>query len=153
MKPLVVAVLAWVAILPPSRLGAQLTPCTFTRGLPNCDASAFQKTLSAARVVSYNKSSLDGVASKQMFSLLTALGKQVLPSSRHPDLVFELTQPDTSGVFVGPSGVELARLRVYGPGGRGPLLWEEVYKDQPDVPWPSAVLYLLQRFRTRFPAT
>ncbi len=135
----------------PSRLIAQAAPCTFTRGIPNCNQSAFQRTWAAAHVVSYNKSSLDAVASKELFTLLTALGKQVLPASPHSDLVFELTEPDTSGVFVGPSGVERARLRVYGPGLRGPLLWEEVYQDQPDVPWPSAVLYLLERFRARFP--
>ncbi len=152
MKLFIVAVLASFAVLPQSRLAAQLVPCTFTRGLPTCDASAFQKTFSVAHVVSYNRASLDAVASRQMFKLLTELGKQVLPASQHPDLIFELTQPDTSGVFVGPSGVELARLRVYGPGSRGPLLWEEVYQDQPDVPWPSAVLYLLQHFRARFPA-
>ena len=101
--------------------------------------------------MSYNKAALDAIASKQMFNLLTQLGKKVLPASQRPDLLFELSQPDSSGVFVGPSGVDLARLRVYGAGFHGPLLWEEVYRDQPDVPWPSAVLYLLDRFRTRFP--
>ena len=131
-------------------LAAQRPACTVEKGFATCDQARFAKALTSARTATYNRATLDAVNAKQLSAMLVSLGKQVVASGQPADLIFDLSQPDSSGVFVGPSGVDRARLRVYGPGPRGPLLWEEIYQDQPDVPWPSAVLYLLQQFKTRF---
>jgi len=130
---------------------AQITPCTFANGEPTCNSAAFKQSLAAARTVSFNESDLNPYFAKQLAELLTSLGKQIIPFADHPDLTFALTFPSTEGVFVGPAGVVLARLRVYGPGARTPLVWEETYMDQPDVPLQAAVLYLLKQFHEGFP--
>jgi hypothetical protein len=125
---------------------AQDTPCNLSGTDPVCDRAAFKRAFASAANVSFNRSALDPIAAKQLYDTLTSLGKHIVGDSDHPRLIFVLTEPDLNGVFVGPSGVVLARLRVYAPNGRT-LLWEETYTDQPDVPLPSAVLYLLQQFR------
>lgn len=138
--------------LVPFSATAQAKPCVIGNTDPVnnttvCDLPAFKTAFANTPYVSYNSDKLDPVASKQLRDMLTSLGKQIVSTSGHPSLFFSLTQPDLNGVFVGPAGVVLARLRVYSPSQT--LLWEETYTDQPDVPWPSAVLYLLQSFRTR----
>jgi hypothetical protein len=138
----------------PTFAQTQTQPCTVTQhDDPICDQVAFQKTFSAARSVTFNQDKLDRYAAKQLQETLTSLGKQVVPVGDRSQLGFELTQPSTDGIFVGPSGIVLARLQVFGPGPRRPLLWEETYRDQPDVPWQSAVLYLLRQFHDRFAPT
>ena len=127
---------------------AQVTPCTFDRGEPTCNQAGFQKTFAVAATVRYNQATLDPYAARQLAAMLSRLGKEVVSPGEHAGLVFELSQPNTDGIFVGPSGIILARLRVYAGNGRT-LLWEETYRDQPDVPWQSAVLYVLQQFRDR----
>ena len=130
---------------------AQITPCTFRQQEPICDKSAFAKAFAAAKTVSFNEADLNPYFAKQLAELLTSRGKQIIPFADHPDLTFALTFPSTEGVFVGPSGVVLARLRIYGPSASTPLVWEETYMDQPDVPLQAAVQYLLKQFHDRFP--
>jgi hypothetical protein len=130
---------------------AQIHPCTFRQDEPTCNQAAFKQTFAAARTVSFNESDLNPYYAKQLAALLTSYGKQIVPFADHPDLTFSLIFPSTEGVFVGPSGVTLARLRIYGPGASTPLLWDETYMDQPDVPLQAAVQYLLKQFRQRFP--
>ncbi len=143
--------LTFLAVSSSIPASAQTKPCVVGNSDPAnnttvCDLAAFKIAFAATKYVSYNADKLDAVAAKQLRNTLTSLGKQIVSDSDHPSLFFDLTQPDLNGVFVGPSGVVLARLRVYAPDGRT-LLWEETYTDQPDVPWPAAVLYLLQQFR------
>ena len=133
---------------------AQNQPCkTPKNDDPVCDQAAFHKTLAATRSVTINQDKLDPYAAKQLQEMLTSLGKQVVPFGVRSQLGFELTQPSTDGVFFGPSGIVLARLQVFGPGPNRPLLWVEEYRDQPDVPWQSAVLYVLRQFHDRFAPT
>jgi hypothetical protein len=137
----------------PMVAAAQAKPCVIGNSDPVnnttvCDLPAFKLAFANAKYVSYNRSKLDDLSAKQLRDMLTSFGKQIVSDSDHPGLFFELTQPDLNGIFVGPAGVVLARLRVYTSGSHT-LLWEETYTDQPDVPWPSAVLYLLQNFRNR----
>lgn len=132
---------------------AQAKPCVMGNSDPVnnttvCNFPAFKQAFANAKYVSYNRDKLDELTTKQLREMLTSFGKQIASGSDHPGLFFELTQPDLNGIFVGPAGVVLARLRVYTSGSHT-LLWEETYTDQPDVPWPSAVLYLLQNFRNR----
>jgi hypothetical protein len=130
---------------------AQITPCTFRQDEPICNKAAFKQTLAAARTVSFDEANLNPYFAKQLTELLTSYGKQIVPFADHPDLTFAFIFPSTEGVFVGPSGVVIARLRVYGPGASTPLLWDEAYMDQPDIPLQAAVQYLLKQFHNRFP--
>jgi hypothetical protein len=135
----------------PALANAQNHPCTFRQDEPICDKPSFTKTFAAARTISFNESDLNPYFAKQLAELLTSYGKQIISFADHPDLTFSIIFPSTEGVFVGPSGVTLARLRVYGPGASTPLVWEETYMDQPDVPLQAAVQYLLKQFHERFP--
>ena len=117
-RPLLAGLL--LLLIPPA-LSAQNQPCTIRQhDNPICDRAAFQKTFDAARSVTINSDKLDPYASHQLREQLLSMHKQVVPVGSHSQLGFELTQPSTDGILIGPAGVVIARLQVFGPGGQPP---------------------------------
>ena len=118
----------------PALVAAQVQPCTFRQDEPICNKAAFKRRSPRPKRSASTKPISTPTSPNNSQIFLTSYGKQIVPFADHPDLTFAFIFPSTEGVFVGPSGVVLARLRVYGPGASTPLLWDESYMDQPDVP-------------------
>jgi hypothetical protein len=130
---------------------AQTTPCTLHNHVCTCNQADFQRALAQARTVTVEAQPSNRTATTQLTQFVTSLGKQVVPAN--PDLAFLITPIDTTGIYVGPAGVDLITLRIYAPSTgseRGPLLWAETYRGQPDMPYPSQVRTVLEQFKSRF---
>lgn len=126
-------------------------PCTRTGKEYNCDKASFDKVLHLAKTVSVKLPNVDASSSEQLNKLAHSLGKTV--QAEGADLAFVLSQPDTTGIYYGPSDRELAVLRVYygSVNNRpGKLVWVESYYGQPDTPWAIVVNHLTDQFRAHF---
>ena len=125
--------------------------CTKTGKNYKCDQDSFAKLLQISRTVALVTPRLDPASAEQLQKLGHALGKTVLSSGA--DLTLVISHPDSSGIYYGPSGRELAVLLVYHGASNnqpGSLVWVETCYAQPDTPWPIAVNHLIQQFRKRF---
>jgi hypothetical protein len=135
----------------PSAAHAQ-TPCTLSRQVYTCDQASFRAALASAHTIAVEARPRDRVSPPQLKELIVALGKTVAPAGSSADLTFSIIPLDNTGINVGPSGTDLASLRVYGPstsGAQGEILWAETFSGQPDMTWPSVVHALIQQFRAR----
>jgi hypothetical protein len=125
--------------------------CTLKKDVYTCDRNSFVTSLKSATTIAVETQGTDHTTGPQLRELIHKLGKtaQTAPA----DLTFLLIPVASDGMYVGPSGSELATLRVYGPspeGQRGRLLWAETYIGQADMPWPAIVHALIQQFQTKF---
>ena len=132
---------------------AQAGGCTLSKQVYTCDRAEFQKALHGASTARIEAGARDRMAAGKLRDLVVSLGKVVPAEEQSADLTFALTAVNTEGVLVGPAGVDLAVLRVYGKaadGTRGNLLWAETYRGQPDMSWPVIVQATIQQFRAGF---
>lgn len=141
-------------ILAASSIAAQMQvavhACSKDGNQYNCDKASFEKVLRVARTVSVRTPRLQPSAG-QLKKLALSLGKTVQSGSA--DLTFVLAQPETDGIYYGPSDRELAAIRVYyGVKGNDPgtLVWVENYFGQPGTAWPIVVNQLTEQFRAQF---
>ncbi len=141
-----------LAVSSPAIASAQSpAPCALQKGIYTCQKSSFEQSLHAAQTIAVETQPTDHTSAPQLRALVRALGKtsQDAPA----DLTFLVIPTPTDGVFVGPSGTELATLRVYASapqGQRGNLLWVETFSGQPDMTWPAVVHALIQQFQSKF---
>jgi hypothetical protein len=133
--------------------GAQSSGCTLDKGIYTCSWPAFRQTLAGATTVRVVTEPVDAFANSQMAKLVRRLGKMDVTASEGPaDLTFLLIPLNNAGSYFGSADQDIATLRIYV--GRtaerpGTLIWAETYRGQEDVPWPSAVHYLLDQFEDR----
>lgn len=141
--------LAAVAAIPTGLHAQSPTPCTLAKQVYTCDQASFRAALAQAHAIAVEARPRDRVATSQLRDLVIALGKTVASPA---DLTFSLVPLDNTGVNIGPTGTELASLRIYAPGAsakQGDLLWAETFSGQPDMTWPTVVHAVIQQFRTR----
>ena len=142
----------------PSALRAQVvaadigpsTGCTFQNQVYTCNKPWFLKELAASKTIATAAAATDRTGRAQLQQLIARLGKQERAKGTRADLTFLLAPIATEGVSVGPSGTDLATLRIYRTrpdGDRGNLLWAETLAGQPDTPWPLVVRALLSQFQ------
>lgn len=149
-----IAFFCGLALLPIAAVHAQdaASPaaCTLAKETYHCDRGAFRQALSAAKVIGVESVPVSRMVSGQLTELVAKIGKTVAGEGAAADLTFSLLKRDLGGVIIGPSGAELATLRVYGPahgGERGDLIWAEIYTGQPDMQWPAVAHSLIEQFR------
>jgi hypothetical protein len=150
-RVLLTATLLTASLSPKSHAQTPDVGCTLNKDVYTCDKSGFVKSLKSATTIAVDTQGTDHASGPQLKDLIRKLGKT--PESGPADLTFLLIPLPSDGMYVGPSGSELATLRVYGPapqGERGRLLWAETYIGQADLPWPSVVHALIQQFQTKF---
>lgn len=131
------------------RLSAQVAGCTLSKQVYTCDRAQFRKTLLNAKTAQADPHTTDRMVAAKLRDLVGSLGKAAPAPEQAADLTFSLIPVDTAGVMVGPAGVDLAVLRVYGPGA-GTLLWVETLRGQPDMSWPATVQATINQFRAGF---
>jgi hypothetical protein len=142
----------------PSFVRAQIAlsaGCTQDKNRVTCNAAAFAVALRNAANIAVDSQPLSRIADEQLASLVSSLGKASTPgqktsTSGQADLTFVLVRIDDDGINYGPNDRELASLRVYSPGregARGPLVWDEPFWGQPDIPWPAVVHKLILQFK------
>ena len=137
--------------------------CTLQKQVYTCDRAAFREALAKAATAQVDPiaAGRDRMAAAKLRELIATLGKAAPPEGRPADLSFSLIPVDSAGVLVGPAGVELAVLRVYGPpagrsdgadagAARGTLLWAESFMGQPDMSWPATVQATINQFHAHF---
>jgi hypothetical protein len=144
--------LAFLLLLPVPAVAYAQTPCTLAKQVYTCDQASFRAALASAHTIAVEGRPRDRVSPPQLKELVLALGKTAVPAGSSADLTFSIIPLDNTGINVGPSGTDLASLRVYGPstsGTQGEVLWAETFSGQPDMTWPSVVHALIQQFRAR----
>ena len=117
-----------------------------------CSFAHFHKAFHQATTIAIEASPRDKAAIAQIREFLEAHHKDI--SSTNPDLTITLLPIDHGAIVMGPADVDLATLRIYNrakDGVHGDLIWEENYRGQADLPWPSTVHALLMQFAARFP--
>ena len=130
----------------------QSAGCTLDKQVYTCDWQAFVQRLNRAQSISIETQSIDRFTARQLRELAGELGKSVAAGEEQGDLTFLLIPLQSTGVHIGPAGESLATLRIYAPAPddpRGRLLWAEVYKGDPDRPWPATVHALIEQFHDR----
>ena len=146
------AVLIAVSTVTPMTRAQQSAGCTLEKQVYTCDWQAFVQRLDKARSVSIETQSIDRFTERQLRELAGELGKSVAVGEEQGDLTFLVIPLQSTGVHIGPAGEALATLRIYAPAPgdpRGRLLWAEVYKGDPDRPWPATVHALIEQFHDR----
>ncbi|SFS21710.1 hypothetical protein SAMN05421771_4301 [Granulicella pectinivorans] len=124
--------------------------CVLDKQTYTCNQAEFTPLWRSAGTVTVEASPRDKMAAAQLREMLVKMGKTVGAAG---DLTILVVQRDTSGVEVGPAGIELGSIRVYAPGTdgkRGNLVWAETYTGQPDMSWPAVVHTLVMQFEGKF---
>ncbi len=132
--------------------------CTLQKQVYTCDRAGFRQALAKAATAEVDPAAKDRMVAAKLRDLVTTLGKAAPGPGQPADLTFSLLPVESTGVMVGPAGVELAVLRVFGPaartgsasGGTGALLWAETFSGQPDTSWPATVQATINQFRAGF---
>lgn len=139
--------LAALSLQPASRVPPPQTTITCDPSGTNCDQTTLRTTVHDARTIAIQAPPRDRVAQAELGRLVHDLGKQLAPPHGAADLTLILTQPQPSGVEIGPGDRDLATLQVYS-GRTGQLIWVQRVRGQGNKPWPAIVGETLEQFRT-----
>ena len=133
--------------------------CVLDKGIYTCSHHAFAAELRSARNIYMVPAPHDGASDEALKDLAHRLAKRV--DGPDSDLTFMIVKTDRT-IYIGPSDTELATLRIYGRPSqnaatadgeqvpRGPVLWVESYRGQPDIPWPAVTHNLVEQFEQDF---
>ena len=124
--------------------------CVLHQQTYTCNQVEFATEWNSAGTVTVEASPRDKIAAAQLREMVARMGKTAGPAG---DLTIMVVQRDTTGLYVGPAGIELGSIRVYAPGTegkRGNLVWAEIYTGQPDMSWPAVVHALVMQFEGKF---
>jgi len=134
--------------------GLDVGSCTLRDHVYSCSSAAFQPILATAKTIAVDVHNYDGVGRRLLTDFLAhQLGKTIASDDTHPDLIFLLVPIEPSGITYSTGEIDLGTLRVYSvtaDGGRGHLLWAEMYSGPADLPWPAVVRGLLLQFQGHF---
>lgn len=125
--------------------------CVLTNKVYVCKMADFKEALEKAQTAAIASDPENRASNATLRSLVQSLGKEVGDGSQ-ADLTFLLTPADRAAIHIGPSLVDLALLRVYrrtADGARGDLVWAEMYRGEPDMPWPAVTRMLAAQMRER----
>jgi hypothetical protein len=129
--------------------GQDSAGCTLDKHVYHCDRAAFRKAWQGATTVAVESVPVNRMVLGQLTETVRKTGKNVAAEGAPAEVTLSLLRRDLTGVTIGPSGVELATLRVYGPGTgseHGELLWAEIFTGQADMAWPSVVHRVIEQF-------
>ena len=125
--------------------------CVLTKKVYVCKISDFKTALDGAHTAAIVSDPDNRASNATLRTLVQALGKEVGDGGQ-ADLTFLLTPADRAAIHIGPSQVDLALLRVYrrtADGARGDLVWAEMFRGEPDMPWPAVTRMLAAQVRER----
>ena len=125
--------------------------CVLTKKVYVCKISDFKAALGGTHTAAIVSDPDNRASNATLRSLVQSLGKEVGDGGQ-ADLTFLLTPADRAAIHIGPSQVDLALLRVYrrtADGARGDLVWAEMYRGEPDMPWPAVTRMLAAQVRER----
>jgi hypothetical protein len=144
---LMLAAVALLSSYPATAANPAQTIATCEPTGAGCDQTTLRAAVHEARTIAAQAPPRDRVAQAELGRLVHDLGKQLAPPHGAADLTLILSQPQPSGVEIGPGDRDLATLQVYS-GRSGQLIWVERVRGQGNKPWPAIIGDTLQQFRT-----
>ena len=120
---------------------SRMAGCTLQGHIYTCSKADLQRALSLSKTITYISQPANHASDAALAGLIKDLGKTATTGDTPSDLTFLLEPLQEAGVQVGPTTVDLARLRVLLPapagGGQGKLLWVQTFNGDSSMAWPA----------------